>query len=364
MQAPVSREDEAGFLAVLIEQTASALDAPWACLWLADETRSLTRKALYSRVIGVRLPRRLEADSLIGQVAFGGQPVRLADAAADPNWKRAQFSETSGMRALVAAPLGNPAASRRDGPGALWHGVVEVMREADRPFTNHDEELLSATAQLAGRILYQARRAASAEELATALTERAARMARASAAELADLDQALSSSVAGLPIAVFEIGASGVFRRAIVGEPALLATMPEMVGRSVREVFSHSPELASQVERALSGEPQRGEDRLVEGGQTYEVVWQPLRDFAGRVRGVRGVAVPRRTAPRLVSAIEAEFEQLADQLTAAIGYSELLSRDPELRREQREYAEGAYRAASQAGELVTRIVEALQRLRT
>jgi len=344
-----SKLDDTGVLELVVQQVSEVLQAPWSCAWLVDQGGGLQRVALQTRPAGGRRgPPRLARTSLVGRVAFDGEVVRLLDAAADPTWQRAGFSQQTGLRAYLAVPLAVASTCRRP----PLRGALEALRQAGRPFTAREAKLLRQTARLAGTMLHQARRVAAAERLMAQIEERAVHLVRSAATEILRLDQDLRAVVATMPIAVFDISPAGIVCHTTAGPPALVGAAAEMVGRRVDEVFGYSPELLAQVERALAGESCDGQGRFVAAGPSYTVRWLALRDPAGHVRGVRGVAILDPGAPDLGAVVETAFDELANHVTTALGYAQLLVRDPALRPEQRNQASNAYRAIARAAEVV------------
>ena len=140
----------------------------------------------------------------------------------------------------------------------------------------------------------------------------------------------------------------------------------EAVGRPVAEVYG-APEIADFVKRALEGEAFQAQTEL--GELTFDSWYAPLRDAAGQVTGVIGVAIDItehvRLSARLRDAEKMEaIGRLAggvahdfnNQLTAVLGFAKMLeksfSKDDSRAEDVRQILRGGRRAAALTEQLL------------
>ena len=103
-------------------------------------------------------------------------------------------------------------------------------------------------------------------------------------------NEALLSVASNLPIVVFAIDRDGIFVLSEGQGLAGLGLRPgQAVGRSVAEVCGNVPRILQNIRRALNGEA--FSDSVAVGNLTFETWYSPLRDAAGQVNRVLGVAV-------------------------------------------------------------------------
>jgi len=97
-------------------------------------------------------------------------------------------------------------------------------------------------------------------------------------------------TVRSMPVVQWAIDREGRFTLSEGQALAALGLKPgEVVGRSVQEVYAGHPEVLAAVARAMAGET--FETRNVFGPTVLESHWAPIRDDAGEVVGVAGVAL-------------------------------------------------------------------------
>ncbi|HQU15587.1 MAG: hypothetical protein B7Z66_00885 [Chromatiales bacterium 21-64-14] len=115
-------------------------------------------------------------------------------------------------------------------------------------------------------------------------------------------EERLDAVVSRAPIVLFGIDRNGIFTLSEGKGLERLGLAPgEVVGRSIYELYGDNPETLDQFHRALSGEVVNAVARA--GDASFDVWWHPLRDAAGAVSGVIGVATDatdrRKAAERL-----------------------------------------------------------------
>jgi PAS domain-containing protein len=308
MPMATTDSEEQRALTLIVEQTAHVLSAPWSCAWLVDEAGTLRPVAVRTRLGGVRPPSRLRRHSLAARVALSGQVTSLGDATQSPAWRRGAFSERTGLRAFLGAPVAvewTPVEWGRPAPKLL--GLLEVLREPQHPFTPAEEQLLASIAQVAGAALSSACRLAAVEQFAAALAENAAQLVRSAAAEIVRLEQRLEDVLACVPAAVFELDTDGVFLRSgCVGQAVLGVPIGDLVGRRIWDIYQDRPGLLDDARRALAGAAFQSREHVSALGRTYALNWMPLRDAQGHVLAVRGVAVEQLRGPDVPTAANRE----------------------------------------------------------
>jgi signal transduction histidine kinase len=151
-QALAEHLDEGRVLDLTVEHATTLLSAPFARVWLADGDAGFRCAAAYGFVHAQTMQRHLAFDSVSG-IAARGDLLNLLDAPSHEAWRVSRdFGERTGMRAYLGASL------RRAGESL---GVLEVMRERERPFEDEDEELLRTLADVVAVAVSNARQAAS-----------------------------------------------------------------------------------------------------------------------------------------------------------------------------------------------------------
>jgi signal transduction histidine kinase len=151
-QALAEHLDETRVLDLTVEHATGLLSAPYARVWLVDGEVGFRCAAAFGYVHALTMQRHLPLDSVSG-VAARGELLNLLDAPSHSAWVVSKdFGERTGMRAYLGAAI------RRAGESL---GVLEVMRERERPFESADEQLLRTLADVVAVAVSNARQAAS-----------------------------------------------------------------------------------------------------------------------------------------------------------------------------------------------------------
>lgn len=151
-QALAEHLDEARVLDLTVQHATSLMSAPYARVWLFDGDAGFRCAAAYGYVHSQTTQRHLSLDSVSG-IAARGELLNLLDAPSHEAWYVSRdFGERTGMRAYLGAAI------RRAGESL---GVLEVMRERERPFEASDEDLLRTLSDAVAVAVSNARQAAS-----------------------------------------------------------------------------------------------------------------------------------------------------------------------------------------------------------
>ena len=125
------------------------------------------------------------------------------------------------------------------------------------------------------------------QELEERVRERTALYELANAA-LQESEERLRTVIGNAPVVLFALDVEGVFTLAEgKGLDDLGIASDELVGRSMFDMFTNQPEVHESVRKALAGEPATA---IVGINTTFEARLTPMRDEAGNVTGVIGVA--------------------------------------------------------------------------
>lgn len=138
-------EDEA--LALAVRHAANLLESPYTRVWFLEANGELVCAAAEGFITEWGAKERLAPRSVAGLVARGDL-LNLEDAPSHYAWADPTFAGRTGLRPYIGTPLVR--ADRR-------LGVLEVMREPGRPFSENDEQLLLALADLVAIALDHAR---------------------------------------------------------------------------------------------------------------------------------------------------------------------------------------------------------------
>jgi two-component system, cell cycle sensor histidine kinase and response regulator CckA len=130
----------------------------------------------------------------------------------------------------------------------------------------------------------------------------------------------LRTVVAGAPLVLFALDQQGVFTLAEGrGLDALGVRPAQLVGQSVFQVYADLPQAMTDVRRALAGESFSSAVEVF--GVVFEVWYSPIRDAAGSVSGVIGVAndiTERRRAEEALRQSEESSRALVANATYGI----------------------------------------------
>src|SRR5579859_3460615 len=151
-QALAGHLEEGRVLDLTAQHATSLMLAPYGRVWLVDGEAGFKCAAAIGFVHSQTTQRHLSLDSVSG-IAARGEILNLTDAPSHPTWYVSRdFGERTGMRAYLGASI------RRAGESL---GVLEVMRERERPFEADDEQLLRTLADVVAVAVSNARQAAS-----------------------------------------------------------------------------------------------------------------------------------------------------------------------------------------------------------
>ncbi|MEX1254976.1 MAG: PAS domain S-box protein [Dehalococcoidia bacterium] len=177
-----------------------------------------------------------------------------------------------------------------------WVGS-QLRRERDAAVRTHDD-LLTARAEL---------QQANAD-LEERVRERTAELEGAYSA-LRESQERLTTIVSNAPVVLFAVDKDGVFSLSEgKGLEALGLKSEEVVGRTIAEAFPNSPEVLSNVRRALAGEAFTATVKI--RGLSFETHHQPLRAPDGSVTGFIGVGVDNTESARAERARQESEERL------------------------------------------------------
>ena len=110
------------------------------------------------------------------------------------------------------------------------------------------------------------------------------------ALKLRQSEERYRSVLRSVPVVQWAIDEEGLFTLSEGRGLEVLGLSPgEVVGRSVFDVYRDDPEVLADYRRALAGESFVIMNRF--GPTTFESYWGPIRDEAGVVRGVTGIAL-------------------------------------------------------------------------
>jgi PAS domain S-box-containing protein len=157
-------------------------------------------------------------------------------------------------------------------------------------------------------------------QVAVAASEAANAMLQAQVAEREAMQRALAISemrlrtaVRGAQVIIWALDSKGIFTFSDGGGLSVLGLAPgQVVGQSLFDVYSGSPEILEQARRALAGESFTS--YATQGGVSYETRYTPVHDEAGTLTGVIGVAIDVTERVRYHEMLEAELERTRRQL--------------------------------------------------
>lgn len=300
-QALAEHLDEARVLDLAVQHALSLMSAPYARVWLVDGDAGFRCAAAHGFVHPHTMQRHLSLDSVSG-VAAQSELLNLTDAPTHPKWYVSRdFGERTGMRAYLGAAI------RRAGESL---GVLEVMRERERPFEPADEELLRSLADVVAVAVSNARQAASLR----AAERRLGMLAEASALLATSFEyQSTLRQVCALTVPTLADWCT-ILTLTDSGRPRRLVAAPA-ANRS-------RPDIAAEVANAVrSGRSGIDESRtrmfvpLIAGGRTIGAM-ALVRDAADRTYTADDLSLAEDLARRCATAIDNArlYEQAQDAL--------------------------------------------------
>ncbi|MFB6211547.1 MAG: PAS domain S-box protein [Halobacteriales archaeon] len=135
-------------------------------------------------------------------------------------------------------------------------------------------------------------------------------------AQMAEQNQQLSALTDNVPLILFELDADGVFVQSTGRGLRDLGREPgEAVGQSVFDVYADNEAICDACRRALDGESVQ---RTVDvGDYVFDAWYEPIRNDAGTVDGIIGVAVNVTDRQQLQAELRANERALTDLHTRA-----------------------------------------------
>ena len=128
--------------------------------------------------------------------------------------------------------------------------------------------------------------------------------------ELREGQARLEMVVTGAPLVLFSLDRDGAFTLVEGHGLETLGVRPERVlGRSIFDVYPNRPEITDAVKRALAGEEATVSADFA--GSVFEARMTPLRDVAGAIAGVIGVAIDITERRRAEDALQDSQERLS-----------------------------------------------------
>lgn len=133
-------------------------------------------------------------------------------------------------------------------------------------------------------------------------------------------EERLRLVIQNAPISLFVLDSQGVYTLAEgKGREPVRAQRGDVVGRSVFEVFQDVPAMLDGVRQALAGKDAM--ETLEINGTVFDIRYRPLRDSAGKIRGVIGVAMDI-TAHYRAEEAQRFLSEASLALTASMDYAE------------------------------------------
>jgi len=132
--------------------------------------------------------------------------------------------------------------------------------------------------------------------------------------ELRAGQERLERVVTGAPLVLFALDRDGAYTLVEGRGLEVLGTRPEEVlGRSIFDVFNGRTEITDAVKRALAGEEVIASADF--SGATFEARLTPVRDAAGQVSGIVGVATDVSERRLAEEALRASEERLSTMVS-------------------------------------------------
>jgi PAS domain S-box-containing protein len=155
-------------------------------------------------------------------------------------------------------------------------------------------------------------------------------------AALEESEALLRTVVTNTPTILYAIDRSGIFTLFEGKGLENAAFKPgELVGKSVFEVYSHSPKILTDLRRVMAGEEHR--DVMVIDEIPYDNQATPVRNAQGEVTGLIGIAInisARLQAEAALKQAKAELEQRVEARTAELSFANAQLQQEIAQREQ------------------------------
>lgn len=133
-----------------------------------------------------------------------------------------------------------------------------------------------------------------------------------------DVHLMLAKVAENAPLVLFSIDKNGMFTVSEGKGLKKLGLKPgEVVGRSVREVYKDSPDILRDVDLALSGK--EATSLLAAGEGLYQTTMSPVRDEAGKITGLVGVATDVTELENAKKQLVRKNEELKKVINAMVG---------------------------------------------
>jgi PAS domain S-box-containing protein len=290
-----SELDLSAVLTLIAERAQALTHATGAAIGMVDGDEIAYRAA--SGTLASEVGTRLKiAHSLSGWSVQAGETVRCDDLDLDPRVD-VEARVRVGARSAIAVPLYRE------------HQVVGVLNVVSPQAYAFDDTDLQTLQLMAGFIAGALRHAADFEAMRTVIAERTAALAA-----LQESEARLRTVIDHAPIVLYAIDAKGVLT--LREGQAMQEIRPPRteVGQSVLETNRDEPEIYERIRLALDGQASTFLSRA--GQCIFENHLIPMRDGAGQVTGVIGVAVDITQREHAEAALRASEERTSAILDA------------------------------------------------
>jgi len=291
-QALAVNLDERQVLELAVRYGAALLRAPYARVWLLQQSGELSCAAAEGFVHAETFKRRLARESTSGR-ASQQQIVNLSNAPSEPSWQfNREFGERTGLGAYLGAGLWR---------AGMTLGVLEVMREAGHRFSGLEEQLLVSLANTVAVAVSNARTHAAGERLAREAEQRAQ--------AAAESEMVLRSVYEAIGSGVLVFDSQGKIINANAAAEAILGRRVEdLVGMSSADFRPGLREDGSTMDLA-----ERPYPRAVETRQALRKVVFGITRPDGSHRWIEVDAVPLFASDGNVTRVISSFIDITDR---------------------------------------------------